>query len=34
MVIGALDEKFCVTETRKLLETVGAAHIDIVEDKE
>lgn len=34
MVIGALDEKFCATETRKLLETVGGAHIEIVEDKD
>ena len=32
MVVGALDAKFCVIETRKLLETVGAAHIDLVED--
>jgi len=32
MVIGALDKKFCVIETRILLETVGAAHIDLVED--
>ena len=34
MVVGALDEKFCATETRKLLEAVGGAHIDIVEDKD
>ncbi len=32
MVVGALDAKFCVIETRKLLEMVGAAHIDLVED--
>lgn len=32
LVIGALDEKFCATETRKLLETTGAAHVEIVED--
>jgi hypothetical protein len=34
IVIGANDEKFCPMETRKLLESVGAANIDIVEDKE
>ena len=34
IVIGANDEKFCPTGTRKLLESVGAANIDIVEDKE
>lgn len=34
LVIGALDEKFCATETRKLLETLGGAHVEIVEDKD
>ena len=32
LVIGALDEKFSETETRKLLESIGGAHITIVED--
>jgi len=34
IVIGANDKKFCATETRKLLETIGGAHIEIVEDRE
>ena len=34
LVIGAQDEKFCATETRKLLESIGGAHIEIVEDKD
>ena len=34
LVIGAQDEKFCVTETRRLLEAIGGAHIEIVEDKD
>jgi len=34
IVIGAQDEKFCATETRKLLETIGGAQIAIVEDKD
>ena len=34
LVIGANDEKFCATETRRLLESIGAGHIDIVEDRE
>jgi hypothetical protein len=34
LVIGALDEKFCVTETRELLQAVGGTHIDLVEDKD
>jgi hypothetical protein len=32
LLIGALDEKFSETETRKLLESVGGAHIEIIED--
>jgi hypothetical protein len=32
LVIGAQDEKFCATETKKLLESIGGAHVDIVED--
>ena len=34
IVIGANDQKFSVTETRKLLESIGAGNIEIVEDKE
>jgi Protein of unknown function (DUF3341) len=32
MVIGAADEKFSVTETRKLLENIGGAQVSVVED--
>jgi hypothetical protein len=32
LLIGALDEKFSETETRKLLEAIGGAHIEIVAD--
>jgi hypothetical protein len=32
LLIGALDEKFSETETRKLLESIGGAHIEIIED--
>jgi len=34
MVIGATDEKFSVTETRRLLEHVGGAQITLVEDED
>ena len=34
LVIGAQDEKFCATETRKLLESIGGVNIIIVEDKD
>jgi hypothetical protein len=34
MVIGALDEKFCATETKQLLESLGGAHVEIVEEKD
>jgi hypothetical protein len=34
LVIGAQDEKFCATETRKFLESIGGAHIEIVEDRD
>ena len=34
IVIGANDEKFCAKETRQLLESLGAANIEIVEDPE
>ena len=34
LVIGAQDEKFCATETRKLLEAIGGTHVAIVEDKD
>src|SRR5664279_1207246 len=33
LLIGGLDEKFSETETRKLLEAIGGAHIEIVEDE-
>jgi len=32
LLIGALDEKFSETETRRLLESLGGAHIEIIED--
>jgi len=34
IVIGANDQKFCSTETKKLLATLGGANIEIVEDQE
>jgi len=34
IVIGAKDEKFCATQTRQLLEAIGGAHVEIVEDQE
>jgi hypothetical protein len=34
LVIGATDEKFNVTETRRLLETVGGTCVEIVEDQD
>ena len=34
LVIGAQDEKFCTTETKKLLESIGGVNIKIVEDKD
>ena len=34
IVIGANDEKFCATETKQLLASVGGANIEIVEDQE
>ena len=34
IVIGANDEKFCATETKQLLEAIGGANIEIVEDQE
>jgi len=33
LVIGANDPKFSETETRKLLEEIGGAHIEMVEDE-
>jgi len=33
IVIGAQDEKFCATQTRQLLEAIGGAHVEIVEDQ-
>ncbi|MEI9962305.1 MAG: hypothetical protein WDM76_14575 [Limisphaerales bacterium] len=32
LVIGSLDAKFSETETRKLLESLGGAHIELVEE--
>ena len=32
LLIGAQDEKFCVTETKSFLESLGGAHVEIVED--
>jgi hypothetical protein len=32
MLVGATDPKFSETETRKLLESIGGAHIEIIED--
>jgi hypothetical protein len=34
IVIGANDEKFCATGTKQLLESLGGANVDIVEDQE
>jgi len=34
IVIGANDEKFCATETKNLLASIGGANIEIVEDQE
>lgn len=34
LVIGAQDEKFCAVETKKLLESFGGAHVEIVEDQD
>jgi len=34
LVIGSQDPKFSVTATRELLETIGGARVDIVEEKD
>jgi hypothetical protein len=34
IVIGANDEKFCATETKQLLASIGGANIEIVEEQE
>jgi hypothetical protein len=34
IVIGSLDEKFCATGTKQLLESIGGQHVEIVEDKD
>lgn len=34
LAIGATDEKFSETETRKWLESIGGANVEIVEDKD
>jgi hypothetical protein len=33
LLIGARDGKFSETETRKLLESIGGQHVEIVEDE-
>jgi Protein of unknown function (DUF3341) len=33
LVIGSNDPKFSEAETRKLLEDIGGAHVEMVEDK-
>jgi len=32
LLIGAQDEKFCATETKSFLESLGGTHVEIVED--
>ena len=32
LLVGATDPKFSETETRRLLEAIGGAHIEIIED--
>ena len=34
LVIGATDPKFCATETKKLLESIGGVQVEIVEDED
>lgn len=34
IVVGANDEKFCPMETRQLLESLGGANVETVEDRE
>jgi hypothetical protein len=34
LVIGAQDEKFSATETKSLLESLGGAHVEIVEERD
>lgn len=34
LAIGSTDPKYSETETRKLLETIGGAHIELVEDND
>jgi hypothetical protein len=34
IVIGANDKKFCVSGTKQMLETLGGANVEIVEDQE
>jgi len=34
LVIGAQDPQFCVNGTRELLESIGGARVDLVEDKD
>ena len=34
IVVGANDEKFCASETKQLLETIGGVNIEIVEDQQ
>ena len=32
LLVGSTDPKFSETETRKLLEAIGGAHIEVIED--
>lgn len=34
IVVGSNDKKFCVTETKKFLETIGGTNVEVVEDQE
>jgi len=34
IVVGSNDEKFCVNDTKKFLESLGGQNVEIVEDKE
>jgi hypothetical protein len=34
LAIGATDEKFSETETRKWLESIGGVNVEMVEDKD
>ena len=34
LVIGANDEQFCTVETRRMLESIGGTHIEVVEEED